>query len=120
MSARDARGSTPAPSPVLARPNVVVQLSPARFEQLFMAEAREQLHALAEVTGPTGPAALANALAGAEVLFLSVAGTVDQEALAAAPRLRWIASANAAPHRAPPEAPLSRRGSRHRPGGRPL
>ena len=85
MSARDARGPTPAPSPALARPNVVVQLSPARFEQLFTAEAREQLHALAEVTGPTGPAASANALAGAEVLFLSVAGTVDQAALDARP-----------------------------------
>ena len=51
------------------------------------------------MTGPTGPAAPADALAGAEVLFLSVAGAVDRATLAAAPRLRWIASANAGPPR---------------------
>lgn len=81
------------------RPRVVVQLSPGRFQQLVTPATRDKLHSLADVTGPTGPTAPPDALAAAEILFMSTSGTVDHAALDAAPKLQWIASTNSAPPR---------------------
>jgi phosphoglycerate dehydrogenase-like enzyme len=80
-----------------ARPHVLLQLARGRYEQLFSAAAIERLHAVADLRGPTGPEAPADALAAAEVLCLPTTAVVDGRVLAAAARLRWIASTNAAP-----------------------
>jgi phosphoglycerate dehydrogenase-like enzyme len=94
-------------SPAGARPRVVVQLSRGRFEQLLTPAAQGRLRSVADVSGPTGPSAPPTDLTAAEVLFMSTGGTVDRPTLEAAPRLRWIASANSAPPRLDYDAVLA-------------
>ena len=81
------------------RPCILLQISRGRCEQLFAPVARERLEAVAHVTGPTGPQPPSEALAAADVVFLPTGAVVDRGVLAAAPRLRWVASANSAPPR---------------------
>ena len=80
--------------------NVVVQVPPDRYEQLFSSESDARLRALAEVMGPfEGPAVrqLSPAVAAADALFLPGGMHVPRETIEAAPRLRWIADTSGGP-----------------------
>src|SRR5438552_18367813 len=86
------------------RPRVLVQVSRARYEQIFAPAAQRRLNELAEVIGPYGtPAsapAMAARLADADVLFMGgqPAGVrLDRDTLARAPQLRWIADTSGGP-----------------------
>jgi phosphoglycerate dehydrogenase-like enzyme len=84
------------------RPRVLLQLPRARYEQIFAPPARERLAVLADVIGPLdGDAArhLSPRLAEADVLFLQGGISVGAEALAGAPRLRWISETSGGPPR---------------------
>ena len=83
---------------------VLMQMARERYEQIFAAESRERLHALAEVIGPFGAGEvhrLSPRLAEADALFVQGSAGLDPPLGAAtlegAPRLRWIADTSGGP-----------------------
>ena len=84
----------------MSKLNVVIQVNPDRYAQLFSSESDARLRALADVTGPFEREAirqLSPAIAQADALWLPGGMHVPRAIIENAPKLRWIGDSSGGP-----------------------